>query len=190
MISSLASKCQDFKVEMPFFQPLYVMKLKCWHFIASEDAITKFKSQGPYTIKINYWNASGSGFPPSLIPVLRNIGILHYKKAKLRKHLQQSVLPFLRALSQVLPLTEKYLLNSKMAATIFLVNSVTVIYMRCAHLINDFLRRKPLGIKVHIFWEGHKILRNLHRRIVLCSASQIYGGDFAKFCDLLRIYEL
>ena len=28
IISSLASKCQDFKVEMPFFQPLYVMKLK------------------------------------------------------------------------------------------------------------------------------------------------------------------
>ena len=28
MISSLTSKCQDFKVEMPFFQPLYVMKLK------------------------------------------------------------------------------------------------------------------------------------------------------------------
>ena len=31
------------------------------------------------------------GFPPSLIPARRNIGILHYKKAKLRKHLQQSV---------------------------------------------------------------------------------------------------
>jgi hypothetical protein len=28
MISSLASKCQDFTVEMLFFQPLYVMKLK------------------------------------------------------------------------------------------------------------------------------------------------------------------
>ena len=28
MISSLASKCQDFKVEMPFFHPLYVVKLK------------------------------------------------------------------------------------------------------------------------------------------------------------------
>ena len=28
MISSLASKCKDFKVEMHFFQPLYVMKLK------------------------------------------------------------------------------------------------------------------------------------------------------------------
>ena len=28
MISLLASKCQDFKVEMSFFQPLYVLKLK------------------------------------------------------------------------------------------------------------------------------------------------------------------
>ena len=32
------------------------------------------------------------------------------------------------------------------------------------------------------------ILRNLHCRFVLCSAGQIYGGDFAKFCGLLRIY--
>ena len=28
MISSLASKCQDFKVWIPVFQPFYVMKLK------------------------------------------------------------------------------------------------------------------------------------------------------------------
>ena len=27
-------------------------------------------------------------------------------------------------------------------------------------------------LKVHIFWEGHKILRNLHLTFVLCSASQ------------------
>ena len=33
-------------------------------------------------------------------------------------------------------------------------------------------------------------MRNLHRRFVLCSNGQIYGGDFAKFCGLLRIYEL
>ena len=32
-------------------------------------------------------------------------------------------------------------------------------------------------------------LRNLHRRFVLCSNGQIYGGDFAKFFGLLRIYE-
>ena len=44
--------------------------------------------------------------------------------------------------------------------------------------------------KVHIFWEGHKILRNLHQLFVLCTASQIIGGDFAKSCGLLRIYEL
>ena len=35
--------------------------------------------------------ASGSGFLPSIIPGYRNIGILRYKTAKLRKHLQPSV---------------------------------------------------------------------------------------------------
>ena len=59
--------------------------------MASEDIITKFKSHGLYTIKIKYWNASGCGFPPSLIPALQNIGILHHKKAELRILLQQSV---------------------------------------------------------------------------------------------------
>ena len=44
--------------------------------------------------------------------------------------------------------------------------------------------------KVHIFWEGHQFLWNLHRRFVLCSNGQIYSGDFANFCGLLRIYEL
>ena len=42
-----------------------------------------------YTIKIKYWNASGSGFPPSLIPALQKIGILHHKKVELRIILQQ-----------------------------------------------------------------------------------------------------
>ena len=53
--------------------------------------MTKFKSQGLYIKRIKYWNASGSGPPYSLIPTLCNIGILQYKKAKLRKHLQHSV---------------------------------------------------------------------------------------------------
>ena len=47
--------------------------------------------------------------------------------------------------------------------------------------------------KVHIFWEGHKILQNLHSSalyIWLVYMGQIYGGDFAKFCGLLRIHEL
>ena len=32
MISSVASKCQDFKVGMPIFQPFYEMKLKTFKF--------------------------------------------------------------------------------------------------------------------------------------------------------------
>ena len=53
------------------------------------------------------------------------------------------------------------------------------------------LEPKPVPlIKVHIFLEGHKILRNLHQLFVLCTASQIIGRDFAKFCGLLRMYEL
>ena len=32
-----------------------------------------------------------ASLPPSLIPTLRKIGILHHKKAKLRKHMRQSV---------------------------------------------------------------------------------------------------
>ena len=43
--------------------------------------------------------------------------------------------------------------------------------------------------KVHIFWEGHKILRNLHRIFHRYYIGQIYGGDFAKIWGLLRIYE-
>ena len=35
-----------------------------------------------------------------------------------------------------------------------------------------------------------QILRNLHLRFVLWSSGHIYVGDFAKFCGLLRIYEL
>ena len=46
------------------------------------------------------------------------------------------------------------------------------------------------AVKVHIFSEGHKILRNLHRRFVLRSNGQTYDGNCAKFCGLLRIYEL
>ena len=38
-----------------------------------------------------YPNVSGSGFPPSLIPALWNIGLLHHKKVKLRNNMRQSV---------------------------------------------------------------------------------------------------
>ena len=44
--------------------------------------------------------------------------------------------------------------------------------------------------KVHIFWEGHKILRSLPLTFDCMYCSQKLGEDFAKFCGLLRIYEL
>ena len=45
-------------------------------------------------------------------------------------------------------------------------------------------------IKVYIFWEGHKILRNIHQLFKWPYIGQIIGGDFANFCGFLRIYEL
>ena len=47
-----------------------------------------------------------------------------------------------------------------------------------------------LEFKVHIFWEGHKILRNLRRLFDWHYLEQTYRGDFAKFYALLRTYEL
>ena len=49
------------------------------------------------------------------------------------------------------------------------------------------------SIKVHIFREGHKILRNLHQLFDSFDwqyIKQKIGGDFAKFWGFLRIYEL
>ena len=43
---------------------------------------------------------------------------------------------------------------------------------------------------VHLLWEGHKILQNLQQLFDWQYTGQIIGRDFAKFCGLLRIYEL
>ena len=47
-------------------------------------------------------------------------------------------------------------------------NFVSYIY-----LSSNFIRPKYWNIKVHIFWEGHKILQNLLQLFVLCTASKI-----------------
>ena len=44
--------------------------------------------------------------------------------------------------------------------------------------------------KVHIFWVGHYFFEISIADLSLCSNGQIYGGDFANFWGLLRIYEL
>ena len=48
--------------------------------------MAKFKSQALHIIRIEYWKASGSGNPPSLIPALWSIGILLHKQATHTKH--------------------------------------------------------------------------------------------------------
>ena len=53
--------------------------------------MTKFKSQGLHIIQIKYWNVSGSGSAPSLIPTLWNIGILLHKQAKRRTIMHTTV---------------------------------------------------------------------------------------------------
>ena len=58
---------------------LKTLSLKSCQFEASKDIITKFKPQALHIIRIKFWNPSGSGNPPSLIPALRIIAILGLK---------------------------------------------------------------------------------------------------------------
>ena len=55
-------------------------------------------------------------------------------------------------------------------------------------LFHHFRNILCLYCKVHIFWEGRKVLRNLRRRFDWHYIGQIYGGDYAKFWGLIRIY--
>ena len=72
----------------------------------------------------------------------------------------------------------------------FTISETTSLFHDILCFIFRWLQSGYCIIKVHIFWEGYKILQNLHRRFVLWSNGQIYGGDFAKIFGLLRIYEL
>ena len=74
---------------------------------------------------------------------------------------------------------------------------------QCGKILNEFARFDfcsakllfqkvffKIFHKVQIFWEGHKILQNLQCRFEFYYIGLIYGGDFAKICGLLRIYDL
>ena len=53
-----------------------------------------------------------------------------------------------------------------------------------------YFKKQTISFKVHIFCEGHKILRNLHQLFDWQYIGQIIGGDFAKLWGLLRICKL
>ena len=52
------------------------------------------------------------------------------------------------------------------------------------------LLHKKLYTEKDMHGKGHKILRNLPLTFDRMHCSQKLGEDFAKFCGLLRIYEL
>ena len=56
-------------------------------------------------------------------------------------------------------------------------------------LVKETELKQCHNCKVHIFWEGHKILRDLPLTFDCLYCSQ-KGEDFTQFCGLLRIYEL
>ena len=66
--------------------------------------------------------------------------------------------------------------------------SIYVPWHLCQESVFDSLLTKIH--KVHTFWEGNKILRHLHLTFDYSKYSQKLCEDFAKFCGLLRIYEL
>ena len=80
----------------PAFQLFYEMKFKTskfeiWHFEASQNIMTKFKSQGLHVRRIKYYKAGGRGNLPFLIPALWSI-LLH-KQATLTKHFDNQCMP-------------------------------------------------------------------------------------------------
>ena len=52
--------------------------------------------------------------------------------------------------------------------------------------INSYILVTIICSRVHIFWEGHKVLQNLHQLFDWQYIRQRIGGDFAKFCGLIR----
>ena len=72
---------------------MVIPTLKTCYFEASEDIITKFKSQALHNIKIKHWKASGNGNPPFFIPALQKIAILCLKTGLWQWYNGISVLP-------------------------------------------------------------------------------------------------
>ena len=115
---------------------------------------TKFKSQGCYIIKIIYWNASRSGFPPFLIPALRNIGIFHYKKAKLWNICNRVYIYFIEIFD--LAIKNKFKIVHRISATNLSLKSKLGKMGRnpawSSILISSYTLDLPIYTKFVIFW--------------------------------------
>ena len=94
-------------------------------------------------------------------------------------------------LSKISPKVSSWCNNiSRTLDNLFSMSLTCLLFLSSSPIIFPVDWRKECKDKVHRFWESHTILRNLQQLFVLCTASQIIGGDSVKFCGLLRIYEL
>ena len=78
-----------FKTASPFFKSFYELKLKTlksWHFEASEDVMTKFKSQALHIIQNQILKCWWEWQPSLLHFILWKIDILFQKQATQTKH--------------------------------------------------------------------------------------------------------
>ena len=73
---------------------------------------------------------------------------------------------------------------------VLIIHLLTFTFFQTWHFSSHIFIYTLKASKVHIFWEGHKILWNLHLSFDWHYIGQKYGEYFAKFCGLLRIYEL
>ena len=67
--------------------------------------------------------------------------------------------------------------------------SIKLIFIFFTHFERQIISEVISGL-VHIFWEGHKVLRNLYLTFVYSTYRQKQGGDLSKFYGLLRMYEI
>ena len=70
----------------------------------------------------------------------------------------------------------------KKIAAIFFTSRTSVCISNSSKYFKSKIDRPIDQYKVHIFWEGHKILQNLHLTFDFKYWSQKWGEDFAKFC--------
>ena len=71
---------------------------------------------------------------------------------------------------------------------------ISIIYVAKWVIVNRRLSRLHLFVATILKFiyseKATNFSKFFHQLFVLCTASQIIGGDFAKFCGFLRIYEL
>ena len=109
------------------------------------------------------------------------VDILKFNSKKATKFCKISTVD----LSYVVPVKSTVEISQNFVAFLW---TLPIEHLRFHQKFLYFLIIRP--VIVCIFQEDYKVFRNLHHRFDWHYIGQIYGGDFAKFCGLLKIHEL